>query len=658
MRLYFLIISFFSTLAFAQILPNLGDRESSDVVPINKNETVLDSINKPPDSISTFIPKEVDYKFRTNSSDWEIIDLGLGIDDFYKQNAYQKDLFDFQAFPNIGQTLNPLTLQFNDRNQILPFGKSQLYKSSEQVKYYDVKTPVTEFVYEGGVKEGQFLSSVFTHNINSQWNYALNYQALKSRGNYERSLASYSNFNFSSIYYTKNKRYKIRANYINQKLGNEENAGLTKESLNAFIINDPKFSNRERMYVNLAKSQSVFEEIKYYLHQEFGLFQKEIKEDTIITDYQYPISLIHELKYKKQGYRYEEKAKEKYFSSPYTAAISYFPWKRYNLLQNDVFLSYNWSKKLRVNAGLRYENAKIFFDQSMKENNAEIPQITTDNKIGLLGSLWFDINNRVYLEAKANYTKGNTFGNELSADAKLNINFSKDLDLKTGIQIYSGKPAIHFLLNQSKYSDYNYNNLNFQNENLQKIYGELSYKPLMAKVSTEISNINNYVYLDETGQTKQLLSEMPFVSFGANKAFKWGVFNADLNVKYQQILQNEKYLPLPKIIAETGIYYQDYAFKKNANIQLGLNIKYFSKFHSRVFFPVLNEFRLPNSTEKSIGNYPQIDAFFNMRVRSMRIYFRGENLNSFFMKGNYFSDPNQPARDFKIQLGIHWYLFT
>lgn len=658
MRLYFLMISLFSTLAFAQILPKLDDRESSNVVSINQNKAVLDSINKPSDSLTTFIPKEVDYKFRTNSSDWEVIDLSLGIDDFYKQNAYQKDLFDFQPFPNIGQALNPLTPQYSESNHLLPFGKSQLYKTTEQVKYYDVKTPVTEFFYESGVKEGQFLSSVFTHNINSQWNYALNYQALKSRGNYERSLASYSNFNFSSIYKTKNKRYKIRANFMNQKMGNEENAGLTKESLNAFIVNDPKFSNRERMYVNLANSQSVFEEIKYYLHHEFGLYQKKIKEDTIVTDYHYPISLIHELKYKEQGYRYEEKATEKYFSSPYTTAISFFPWKRYNLFQNDIFLAYHWSERLHIKAGVRYENAKIFFDQSLTEKNTEIPQATTDNKIGLLGSLWFDINNRIKLEVFAHFNKGNTFGNELSADAKLNINFTKDLGLKTGLQIYSGKPAIHFLLNQSKYKDYNYNNLNFKNENLQKIYGEISYKPLMTKVSAEISNINNYVYLDETGQTKQLLSEMPFMSFGAKKTFKWGVFNADLNVKYQQILQNEKYLPLPKIIAETGIYYQDYAFKKNANIQLGLNIKYFSKFNSRVFFPVLNEFRLPTSTERSIGNYPQIDAFFNMRVRSMRIYFRGQNINSFFMKGNYFSDPNQPARDFKLQIGIHWYLFT
>ena len=117
-------------------------------------------------------------------------------------------------------------------------------------------------------------------------------------------------------------------------------------------------------------------------------------------------------------------------------------------------------------------------------------------------------------------------------------------------------------------------------------------------------------------------------------------------------------MPLPSILARGTVYYNTWEFKNHAHIQTGLTVRYYSKFASREFFPVMNEFMLQGENAREIGNYPQLDLFFNMRVDRMRIYLRGENLNSFFQRGEYFSTPLQPARDFKIQVGIHWFLFS
>jgi hypothetical protein len=103
-------------------------------------------------------------------------------------------------------------------------------------------------------------------------------------------------------------------------------------------------------------------------------------------------------------------------------------------------------------------------------------------------------------------------------------------------------------------------------------------------------------------------------------------------------------------------FYQTKAFKNAAEIQSGIKVYYFSKFNSRDYFPVLNEFVLSNSGT-SIGGQPIADAYFNMKVKRMMFFVEAQHFNTTFMKNKSFTAPNYPIYDFRLNLGIVWYIF-
>jgi hypothetical protein len=52
----------------------------------------------------------------------------------------------------------------------------------DDVKYYDVKTPTTSFVYHNAMKQGAALNSTYTQNVGKNFNFAVEYMGLRSQG--------------------------------------------------------------------------------------------------------------------------------------------------------------------------------------------------------------------------------------------------------------------------------------------------------------------------------------------------------------------------------------------------------------------------------------------------------------------------------------------
>ena len=89
----------------------------------------------------------------------------------------------------------------------------------------------------------------------------------------------------------------------------------------------------------------------------------------------------------------------------------------------------------------------------------------------------------------------------------------------------------------------------------------------------------------------------------------------------------------------------------------GLKVYYFSKFASRDFSPVLNEFVLPNANAYSIGGQPIADAYFNMKVKTMQFYIEAQHFTTTFMQNKSYTAPYYPIYDFRLNIGIVWNLF-
>jgi hypothetical protein len=101
-------------------------------------------------------------------------------------------------------------------------------------------------------------------------------------------------------------------------------------------------------------------------------------------------------------------------------------------------------------------------------------------------------------------------------------------------------------------------------------------------------------------------------------------------------------------------------FFKNLHLSTGLEIRYHSPYKADWYSPVLGRFSYQDSIQ--INNRPQVDAFFNFRIRSFKAYVRTENLNAVNLGGasgfgfvnNNFAAPWYPYPGMVLRFGFYW----
>ncbi|MFA7688326.1 MAG: putative porin [Moheibacter sp.] len=652
-QLFGLFFLSFFLLAQAQIVPNNGDSQSiqDSLNDFSKREAANDSLQVHHPTIN-------DYKFWTERNPSPvIIDTALTIESLYQQNFTQNDVFGKMFFPNFGQTFNPLEFEETpSRIHLLPTGKSFNYLFPEDVKYYDVKTPTTEFIYENGVREGQYLSTTFTHNLTPALNYSVRYRGLRSVGRYQNSLAANNAFLATVSYQSKNDRFKLWTHFISQNIDNEENGGI--QDLNQFIYDDSlRTTNRQNILVNLDYTDTEFDSRRFHLGAGYRLFKLSGQDSTAA-----PLRIKNIFTYEKQKYLHKENQAEDYYQSAVFADHGRGNLKSFETLQNTSTLEFTWGERLLLEAGFRYENLQLYSPRELSQGLVNVPKGIEDQLIGAVAKLYFDWNDKINLNADAEFKSGEFFKSQYHVNAVLDIQPIEGYHILGGILAQSAYPSLNLIYHQSFYKDFNYYNPGFENTNTQKLFGKIDLAKLNTDVEATLYNVNQYVYVSSDFRPRQLDGNISLFQLKGNNLLTYKKFNLRTTVQYQKVTQNEAFMPLPDLIVRASLYWQSMVFDNKAEVQIGFNANYFTEFESREFFPVTNEFMLqrthPDFGVQKIGGYPMLDFFLNIKVDRMRIYLRADHFNTFWGENNYYSAPHTPFRDFKIQMGVKWYLFT
>ena len=216
-----------------------------------------------------------DYKIISLKNDTTFIDTTLSVKKNYEHNYIRKDNFELMAFPNQGQTYNKLGYNFQESSIFPSIGfnaKQYNYYTLNDIPYYYVPTPTSEIMYRKGLQQGQVLDAMLTANTSEQLNVSASFKGLRSLGKYKNTLANHRNFRATFNYHTKNKRYFVRGHMYSFDLNNEENGGLTPESVYLFESNDPNYTDRSRLEVYFTDAENEFEGKRYYLDQVVTLF--------------------------------------------------------------------------------------------------------------------------------------------------------------------------------------------------------------------------------------------------------------------------------------------------------------------------------------------------------------------------------------------------
>ena len=204
-------------------------------------------------------PPIVLYKVISAQRDTTYLDTSLSLQKDYKFNYLRKDNFELQEFSNVGQPYNKLAYDFNNLN-LKPLFVAQShhfgYREVEDMEYFNLPTPLTELYFKTAFKQGQQLDAFFSVNTSDQFNFSVAYKGVRSLGAYQHSLTSTGDFRFSTNYHTKNKRYQILAHVMSLDLLNQENGGLTNESVALFQSNNSEFRDRGRLDVKFEDAEN------------------------------------------------------------------------------------------------------------------------------------------------------------------------------------------------------------------------------------------------------------------------------------------------------------------------------------------------------------------------------------------------------------------
>lgn len=613
--------------------------------------------NSTNDSVVIFKTKIDDYKFWTENSKVSVVDTTLSIKNYYNQNFTKQDLFGKMIFPNSGSVVMDLEMQDKPFTiSMLPFGKKYNYYGVDDVRYFDVKTPYTEFVYEAGVKEGNFLSTTFSHNFNSRVNYTLHYRGLNSEGRFKNEGNKNNSFVISSNYKSKNERLKIQVHWAAQNFQTQENGGV--QDIYDFIEKDDRrLTNVRNIKVNLQNARSEFDARRIHLTGTYGILKRINEADSSVY---HPIQLKNTLSYEKQKMRFEQGSSE-FYTSPVIPGI--LKDKKYATnFSNITTAGFQWTDRLKFEAGFKFQNVSTYVDDSYNKlvtNFVGIPDKWTENLVGAVANLDFDWNEKVKLRANGELLQGGKYSGLYNLDAVVDITPVKGYTLTAGVLAQSNIPSLNLLYNQSFYTDFTYYN-NFSKENTQKIYGILNFEKINTSIEAAVYNIDNYVFVNADYKPEQLNDNISYFKFKfINHLRFWNKFNLVSTLQYQNVTNNEEYMPLPDLLLRETLYWQGKVFDGKAELQIGLNGTYFSKYNAFQYFPINGEMMMQNGDQiQEIGDFPIIDAFLNFKVQNMRFYIRGEHLNSAFGKPTYFSAPGVPYRGFKFQLGLKWNIFT
>lgn len=596
-----------------------------------------------------------DYKVINYKHDTTHIDTTLNLNKDYTFNYLRKDNLELMAFANQGQTFTTLAHTFNNFSVYPKIGaRAQHFNffEVEDVYYYSVPTPTTQLMYKKGMEQGQVLDALFTFNTSKRLNASIAYKGMRSLGKYRHSLSDHGNARATVSYYTKNERYYINTHLVAQDLNNDQNGGLTDESMQNFENGNSEFKDRKRLVTNFTDATNTLRGNRYFIDHYYKLWKKNDTLRTISSE----LKIGHTFNFERKNYEYVQESANSIFGSAFTSNIK--DRVKYSKFFNEVYVSLNspitlGEVKFKVNNfNYKYEYKSILIsdDQIIASN--------LNGNIIALGGEWHTQFKKLNLNVDAStIISGNLTGHNFLAS----VNYVKDSLLNISAHAYSNSraPNFNFQLYQSGYKKYNWQN-NFKNEETTGL-GLVFDSKKWLYASAEITNINNYTYFDvpeEKGQTKptQYSDKVNYLKVKLGKEFKLGHFALDNQFIYQNVSSGSDVFRVPDFITRNTLYYANYLFKgKPLYLQTGVTFRYFSKYFMNSYNPVLSEFYLQNDQE--IGGYPVFDFFLNMRIKTMQIFIKLEHFNSSFGEQNFYSAPTYPYRDLTFRFGLIWTFF-
>lgn len=662
--LFILLLNFFGIQLYSQEASGLPPRDS-DTTNTRGGRRGPGQKPVPNDTTAKKITIE-DYKIISYERDTTFLDTTLTIQKEYKYNFLRRDDFELMPFANVGQPYNKLGVDLRNANFYPVLGARGLhynYMEIEDIKYYNVATPMSDLFFKTTFEEGQLLDASLAFNTSRRLNFSIAFKGFRSMGKYQYDQAESGQFRTTTNYVTADGRYSLRAHIAAQDMDIEANGGLVSAE-EQFESKDPDFTNRVKVDVRFDDAINRILGKRYYLDHLYKLVKKD--QDSSRAE-KTSLGIGHQFNYETKYHSFNQTSADSYFGDAILSSIS----DRANLktMYNQVSAEFYNATLGRLQGHVSLYNYNYFFNSILiTEDGTTIPSRLKGEEVAIGGEYEKRIRGFDF-RAKGKYNVSGRLGGNLLQASTAYLLKGKHKLMASG-HFSERMPNFNFLLNQSDYSDYNW--LNLYTFDKERVFGlNLGVdSEVWGKLSLNYTTVDNYTYFganaeataEEDGDTSileplQAGNVLNHTKIKYNKELKWGKFALNNTVMYQNVSQANQVLNVPELVTRNTLYFSSHVFKKAMFLQTGITLKYFTEYYMDGYNPLLGEFYLQNS--EKLGGYPMLDFFINARIQQTRIYLKAEHFNSSFSKtSQFYSAPNYPYRDFVIRFGLVWNFFS
>ena len=258
---------------------------------------------------------------------------------------------------------------------------------------------------------------------------------------------------------------------------------------------------------------------------------------------------------------------------------------------------------------------------------------------------------------------------EVSLDVKLGKRDTLKVELHA--QVNREDPEIYF---QHYHSQFAWWENELDKEYHTRFEGQLHLPRIGTHLHVGLENVKNYVYLgmnntyigDGTSYlpadyshsvaVRQSSSNIQVFHASLRQNLAFGPWHWDNDITYQTS-SNQTALPLPKISLYSNMYLQ-FKIAKVLNVQLGGDVRYFTRYYAPDYSPAIQQFAVQDNTNPmvKIGNYPIVNAYVNLHIKHCRLYLAMNHLNA--GTGRMFWGPHYPMDPRTFHFGVSWNFFN
>jgi hypothetical protein len=578
------------------------------------------------------------------------------IRNFHRYTYVQRFNNMYQDLGNIGTAITPIFYQTPMLiGATSGFRSYDMYWDTEQVKYYDTKSPFTNMNVILGGKGRSITRASFSRNINPRWNFGFDYRGLLIDKQVQRQ--SKGDRNVRSTYYdlytafqTKDSTYRLFFNLRRNKLEADEYGGIRKGE--GFVYKDYFFTNAQP---NLLDASSLDLRMNLHLYHQYEVGKA--------------LQIYHTFDRYRQGAQFLDvpgNAPDGYYDHVEVDSVDTDDYSKFISVRNEFGIKGNLSK-------LFYNGYYAIRDYSMsnKYTSPDSIRVSTSGFESYLGgriSLFLDSLGEVTgwgeLQQNGNYRlEGKIKSKWFEASLK-----QMQYDAPLMQQSYRGSHDVW-------YND-------FSPTNVTQLNGYLHYRSRVLQLSpgltfTRLGNYTYFKYNDEVTpslglppnngsiysrsiapeqtvlpvQTSQdLVIVAPEFKFGLRMA-RHILFNGQ--VLYTKVLKNSNgAIQVPELFINTQLAYENIFFDGNLDMHAGFDFHFMSSYYAYGYDVAVQQFYIQQSYLPPA--FPLLDVFFNARINRGRIFVKYNNLIQLFTKEGYMPTPEYPGQRNILDFGFDW----